>query len=625
MGENPIVWGEIKIPSGYKLDSKGLYTFDEKKGYRRLCAPIAFVEGTSSLETGEEEYRLHFVKSGGLKITLPVKANALTNRNFDDLLSYGVEITPGNRAELLQYLVKQRAELKISLTYQAVGWLDSADFGLADLITSPKSQLKSGSLKSDRFDLEPSGSREKWFEMWRKIADSLPMQLALVLGLSGSLLGVLGEDYPDLQNLVVSLIGNSSSGKTTASTLAVSVAGQSRPSRQGTLLRSFSATANALILMMSDNHGVPVVWDELNRYKGHDLTSIVYDLSEGTSKMRVSKDIQLRKVSSWQTTILITGEFGLLDDSVTAANDGLRTRLIELSNVPFTRSSEEAEMVKNAAMLNYGWLLPEFVGMIMPQQEAIREQFQAYIAMAKKIMPESRYRDRLSVRFGVLGLTADLANKCWPEEMQLNPAGIIKLAIDHSEASWGSDLGSRLYDGLIDHLKAHQGELLLDTRSLSARARIIENISMTPRNPFDGEDAHMYANIFPLALKAILKDLGASSYKVAMNDFKRGHYLLSESDRKTRRTKVAGKKETVVSIIIPKTDENDFVQRKSFDASGNPCTPETALAERVRRKAEAAKWEENYGDFFPESSGTPDINVDINDVTDDGSEYGGNP
>lgn len=625
MIDKTVNWEDVPIPSGYQLSSKGLYTFDEKKGYRRLCPPVAFVEGTSSLETGEEAYQLQFVKSGGLQMTLPVKADALTNRNFDDLIKVGLEITPGNRAELLQYLVKQRSKLQINLAYESVGWLDSDDFGLAELITSPESQLKSGQLKSERFDLIPAGSREKWFEMWRQIADSLPMQLALVLGLSGSLLGILGEDYPDLQNLVVSLIGNSSSGKTTASTLAVSVAGQSRPSRQGTLLRSLSATANALILMMSDNHGVPVVWDELNRYKGHDLTSIVYDLSEGTSKMRVSKDIQLRKVSAWQTTILITGEFGLLDGSVTAANDGLRTRLIELSNVPFTRSSEEAEMVKNTAMLNYGWLLPEFVRMIMPQQEAIREQFQAYIAVAKKIMPKSRYRDRLSVRFGVLGLTADLANKCWPEEMQLNPARIIKLAIDHSEASWGSDLASRLYDGLIDHLKAHQGELLLDTRSLSTRARVIGNISMTPGNPFDGEDAHMYANIFPLALKAILKDLGASSYNVAMNDFKRGHYLLSESDRKTRRTKVAGEKKTVVSIIIPKTDENDFVQRKSFDASGNPCTPEAALAERVRRKSEAAKWEEDYGDYFPEYSGTPDINVDMKDVTDDGSEYGGNP
>lgn len=624
MIDKTVNWEDIPIPSGYQLSDKGLYTFDEKKGYRRLCPPVAFVEGTSSLETGEEEYQLQFVKSGGLEMTLPVKADALTNRNFDDLIKVGVEITPGNRAELLQYLVKQRSKLQMTLTYESVGWLDSGDFGLAELITGPDSQLRSGQLKSERFDLEPTGSRENWFAMWRQISNSLPMQLALVLGLSGSLLGILGEDYPDLQNLVVSLIGNSSSGKTTASTLAISVAGQSRPSRQGTLLRSWSATANALILMMGDNRGVPIVWDELNRYKGHDLTSIVYDLSEGTSKMRVSKDIQLRKVNSWQTTILITGEFGLLDGSVTAANDGLRTRLIELANVPFTRSSEEAEMIKNTAMLNYGWLLPEYARMIMVQQQAVRDQFKDYVAMAKKIMPKSRYRDRLSVRFGVLGLTADLANKCWPEEMQLNPAGIIKLAVDHSEASWGSDLGSRLYSGLIDYLKAHQGELLLDTRSLSTRARVIGNISMIPGNPYDGEDAHMYANIFPLALKAILKDLGASSYNVAMNDFKRGNYLLSESDRKTRRTKVAGKKATVVSIIIPKADETDFVQRKSFDVSGNPCTPEAALAERVRRKAEAAKWEEDYGDYFSKYSGTPDINVDINDVTDNGGGYNGN-
>ncbi|WP_214464606.1 DUF927 domain-containing protein [Levilactobacillus brevis] len=425
---NAIVpWGEVHVPNGFGLSDEGLFAYDKKtKDYGYVCPPLAFVSGTSSLSDGSETYDLQYVTSRGDVVVREVRAAELTSRDIESWVGFGIGVTPTNKVPLLRFLVAQRRCIDIKVTYATVGWLNDDEFAANQLISSDPQ--RAGSLDSGSYDLQPKGTAHEWWKMWSGIRQNAALQLAVAVGLSSVLLRPISQAYPDLRNLLVSFIGNSSTGKTTAAMLAVSVAGNTQPFSQGSLMRSWSATPTAIPIMLDGNHGVPFVLDELSRFKGRDLTDVLYNLAEGTSRVRATKIATLRETSSWQTTIVVTGEHGLLDGTVSAQNDGLRTRVIELESVQWTSSSEEAEFIKTNCSNAYGWLITDLVKWVIFHREELLETFEAAVLMAKRLMADAPYRDRLSIKYAVLGATAVAANKCWPE-IGLDAEKIMELAI----------------------------------------------------------------------------------------------------------------------------------------------------------------------------------------------------
>ncbi|MCE3338431.1 DUF927 domain-containing protein, partial [Staphylococcus aureus] len=66
-----------------------------------------------------------------------------------------------------------------------------------------------------------------------------------------------------------------STGKSTAAALAVSVAGNPTKGNE-TLFRSWNATRNALEGYLSNNYGIPIVFDELSSTTLRDTTGLLY-------------------------------------------------------------------------------------------------------------------------------------------------------------------------------------------------------------------------------------------------------------------------------------------------------------------------------------------------------------
>lgn len=553
-------WNEIKIPASYQLGENGLFCYNVKeKGYVYLCPPMAFTTGFSSLEDGEERYILQYTNSRHDVVETEVAATQLTSREVESLVGIGVGVTPTNKLQLLKYLVAQRRCISIELSYHSIGWLNESEFGADKLISL--NGKRDGFLKSDAFDLTPEGTREGWFNMYDKISDNVALVFAVVAGLSSVLLAPLSDAYSDLRSIIFSLIGNSSTGKTTASLLAVSTSGQTRLAASGTLMRSFSATPTAIPIMFSGDRGIPIVLDEVSRYRGRSLTDVVYNLAEGTSKARATKEASLKSGTSWQTTIFVTGEHGLLDGTITAENDGLRTRVIEFDSVTWTRSAEEAELVRAVCNQDYGHLLTPFATWVLTNREAVIAKFPKLVDRAKAMMDDSVYRDRLAVKFAVLGMTALAMNKCFPAEFDIDAERIMTFAIENSKANWSTNIASRVYSKLIDYLKAHQSQLIIKGVTVP-HAEVIGQISMVGKE--------LYVDLYPNSFKTIvIKELRAQSDKIVLSSFKQAGYLRNESDRNTARVKIQGKRRAVVSIVIPDVDQEDFSQRQAFNENGN--------------------------------------------------------
>lgn len=70
-------------------------------------------------------------------------------------------------------------------------------------------------------------------------------------------------------------MGNSSTGKSTAAALAVSIAGNPSKGDQ-TLFRGWNGTRNAIEGYLSNNFGVPIALDELSAATFKDTNGLLY-------------------------------------------------------------------------------------------------------------------------------------------------------------------------------------------------------------------------------------------------------------------------------------------------------------------------------------------------------------
>lgn len=577
MANDTINWDDVAVPKSFKLDNHGVYLWDtKKKDFAWISRSMAIIGGETVLETGEETYQLQYLNSMNRTVVQTLPGKMLTGVGFDVLVSIGVDIRPQNKNQILNYLIQQRSLAPIQLTYSTVGWFDNGtnSFGSSELLSlNNKDQ---GMLKNPSYDLTPQGSRTAWWDMWQRIGSRVELQLALALGLMSSLVKPIGEAYPDIKTLFFSIVGGSSSGKTTMATLALSCAGQPNAGKTGTLALSWSMTVNALTVGLKDNLGIPVLYDELSRFRGgpKSLNDTIYNLAEATEKKRLNRNSTLKATASWSTLLLSTGEFGILDGSsnLVSTNDGLRVRVIEFSGVDWTGSAELSEYIKRTCANNFGWAMPEFVRTLLPIYSQLPKRLKPWIDKAVQYMPKTKYTDRLSVKYAMIGLTLELANKTWG--LSIDAEEVLKFAINASKLGWVNDLGTHIFNDLIDYLKVHQRELVLPKHQ-GSYTNVIGQV--------DIHDDEMYVDIFELPFKQIVtNELNAQSYKVVIGELRRLNILKSESDRPTLRKTIAGKREKVVSIKIPKEDQKDFAQWNAHDAiatgfsslSQQPCDDE---------------------------------------------------
>ena len=88
-----------------------------------------------------------------------------------------------------------------------------------------------------------------------------PLELMICIAISALIIGMLNRSkIGGFDSLLVHLVGSSTTGKTTAGMLGVSLAGS--PSPNEGLLQTYNGTKNAMARKLASNHGVLTVLDE---------------------------------------------------------------------------------------------------------------------------------------------------------------------------------------------------------------------------------------------------------------------------------------------------------------------------------------------------------------------------
>ncbi|OHO46699.1 hypothetical protein HMPREF2647_10520, partial [Staphylococcus sp. HMSC035D11] len=365
----------------YQLDAKAWRkTIPPKKdGDKEKVVPISSCIVVEAKFWHASENTEKIIISNGKDKEHTFESDILTTQKLPSLIKYGHSINESYIRDLSYALQLMRDELPTSDLYDGSGIIETP-YGyivMIDTVYTSKQYDRSASLDpivDSAYLLEPKGTFKDWLNMYmNEVKGHLLLELAVVFGISALVTSFLKYKREiEFAGIIFSFTGQSSTGKSTAAALAVSVAGNPTKGNQ-TLFRSWNGTRNALEGYLSNNYGVPLVFDELSSATFKDTTGLLYSIAEGQGRQRSNVHGEVKTPKNWGTSVISTSEYSIFTDS--AQNDGLRVRTIEI-NERFTKDATNSDNIKKSVALNYGHVLPLVAKYLINREDEVIQWFQ---------------------------------------------------------------------------------------------------------------------------------------------------------------------------------------------------------------------------------------------------------
>lgn len=351
--------------------------------------------------------------------------------------------------DIHEYLVNQIASMEVLHMHNTIGWSD--DFKCFYLDESIGAETYSTLSKSMLNIVGNGGSKEEYIQKLKKFTiSSVELQTVLLLGLSAPLYSYLDHKI-SIGTQVASLIGSSTTGKSTAASLLCSVWGNPRVNNNG-LFRTFNDTDNYKIEALRNIHGIPIVYDDSSsmadgsKYRNPwRLGNLCYSISEGQTKGRCDIAGNPLETHRFSGLVTFTGESGIADDDY---REGIRARLVSFNDIHWTKSADQADDLKEFLMDNYGFMGKDFMTQLIARMRSdeinIRERHKRLV---RKLQTKVSNQDSLSQRrfnkIAVILLAGELANELIPEYGKFNMTKITEFLVNlENLAQEDRDLGT---------------------------------------------------------------------------------------------------------------------------------------------------------------------------------------
>lgn len=550
----------------YRIDDKeltndGLYALNKQDDGTlrkiKICEPIFVEETVENLDNGE--FFLSLVSKDKVKYKKQkYPMDVLMPQKLLGLMKYGVDIPPEFEKTISQYLLKQLKAVPHKLVYNNIGWNEDENkelqFRLNEVISNKSNLVAINDEDNLKFNLSCNGTLEKWYEMYvNEVRGHIPLEAMMCIGFSSVIVGYLNITNKDADTIIIHLAGKSTTGKTTASKLALSVFGLPDIKNKG-LLRTWNATTNAMINSLGGNFGVPIAFDELSMVNQKSITKELYTIATGLEKARLNDSITQRKQQRWATTILSTGEQSIFER--TNNNAGLRVRAISFEGVSWTKSAENAENIKTVINENYGHAGVEFVKYIFAQGfEIIDEKFEVWKAKALEVMPDSQFKDRVANKFAIIMTAGDIANEALG--LDINLEAVLNFLRENEVESIGDrDFGEKAFNDMVQIIIQNNNNFKKGNNYSSPREcwGKIENYA-----------GYYQVMILQNVLQDKLRELNNEDPKVVIKEWKAKGHLINEGDRATIRRRIFSKdeqeqrKESLGKAVVSKSNLSDTV------------------------------------------------------------------
>lgn len=543
----------------------------------------------------------------------------LDKRYIGELQEKGFSVSQDNFPIFTKAFFKtEKTYLKnnpVCYNHKYVGWQKVNINGKDEILF--KSFGKGGNYPSEykgNLDIEPQGTLQGQIDMIKsEVEGNTPLEAVLAIGASAILNGYIGE-LVQTDTLIVHLVGDSSQGKTTAARLAVSVAGSSDV-RKSSLFKSWNATYNGIITRMQGNHGMPVAFDEISKFRGKDMSDVVYVLTDGREKDKCNKDGEMKlvkAVDSWHTVIISTGEASLLNKC--SENTGLKVRVIELEDV-FTKSAKNADAIKKSVSENYGFIAP-FLASALSKigQDKLVRQHEKYKNRFIELCGNLKLIDRIAGNIAMFILSADLLNKAL--KLNLNVKKIVSYFVANVKANNANkDMADEALAKIIEFTNVHRKNFMIKCKKIFKRFQIDPNYNITTERGLDKVEKIMEeeatasecwgkiidgsclndTNIdiqilfYKERFNKIIKELGFEDAKVVIKKLKEKGYLDHETGKTYRKRKIRStdpaNTHTIV-INIPRCDDMESDEDDSL-TTAESVADETEGTEDIKNTKKA--------------------------------------
>ncbi|WP_430466287.1 cassette chromosome replicative helicase [Staphylococcus hominis] len=530
----------------YHIDSMGCHKtiLPKKDGDEKKVVTMSSCMAVEAKFWHASENTEKIIISNGKDKENTFESDILTTRKLPSLIKYGHSINENYIKDLSYALQLMRDELPTSDLYDGSGIIETPHgyIVMIDTIYTSKQYDQLSSLNpivDSAYLLEPKGTFKDWLNMYiNEVKGHLLLELAVVFGISALVTSFLKYKREiEFAGIIFSFTGQSSTGKSTAAALAVSVAGNPTKGSQ-TLFRSWNATRNALEGYLSNNFGVPIVFDELSSATFKDTTGLLYSIAEGQGRQRSNVHGEVKTPKNWGTSVISTSEYSIFTDS--AQNDGLRVRTIEI-NEQFTTNATNADNIKKAVALNHGHVLPLVAQYLINREDEVIQWFYKEVDWfeAKLNSETNNTGIRMFKRYAVITTSAKILGRVLATDIDI--AKIRDYFIDyHAHTVSERSLADKAIEVITQFVAQNRGKFSDDT----ALKNMFENYGLIAL-----KDNHIEVKIIASVFKNMLLEHHFQDVNNVVNALRDKGFIESDHDRITTKRTVKddyGKKQSLV-------------------------------------------------------------------------------
>ena len=386
---------------------------------RWVCSPLHIDAVTHDPHEGNFGRLLRFQTTLGKWVTWAMPMEMLRGDCADlrgVLLGMGVQIDPFGRNLLNVYLQDKAPGRRIECALQT-GWA-SADFKafvLPDSVIGPRAAsvaYQSETRAADEYTQR--GTLHGWQEGTAALAVGNPLLvLALCAAFAGPVLARVNMESGGLH-----LIGDSSTGKTTALEAACSVWGG--PSYR----RSWRTTSNGLEGAAALFNDSLLALDEISECDPRAVGEVVYMLGNGRGKQRAGRTGGARSVSRWRSSVLSTGERSIATTMMEGGHRVKAGQAVRVLDIPAQRThgawdrlhqhasgTALSDALKREAARHYGHAGRAFLEKLTHDSDNFSEALDAIKQQPGLQAPGGEGQAaRAATRLAVLALAGELAS-----------------------------------------------------------------------------------------------------------------------------------------------------------------------------------------------------------------------
>ena len=290
------------------------------------------------------------------------------------------------------------------------------------------------------------------------------LQLILIAALSAVVVGLLALEI-SIENPIVHINYPSGKGKSTAGYLAASTAGRpfegsmtavdedGRTMELHSLYQSWGSTDNAMVATQAGNGGAVIVLNELGKSLTKNMKRLVYDLSEGSDKKRLTSTLNTRMSQGYSTTFISTGEESLLD-KCNSKMEGLNIRVMEITK-PLTNDAEHSNRIKEVCVANYGHAATMLAEFILNKGDVsyVLPMYKNWVTKLREQMPKSPSMERFVEKFAALFMvTAEIASEAL--SIAFDKDGLLAFLLEYDEENGAKrNTATTSYDIILEQCR----------------------------------------------------------------------------------------------------------------------------------------------------------------------------